>query len=279
MRQLHFQYHWAGRHYSVGYRAFGEETNPNVLFCVHGISRNARDFDAIGEALSDLYYVIAVDMPGRGQSEWFEDKSQYGDALYDTVIGDLIMMCGARKVDWIGTSMGGNIGMRIAAMENSPIRKLVLNDIGPYVPEAGRRANGASFGLDPRFATEAEGIRWVRENRSAFGPFDDAGWEKFGRDSLRPISDTEWGLDYDPGLAQNRSLATTDTWEQWEQIACPVLAVWGLDSLLLTAETVERMRTTGPKAEIYEVAGVGHCPGLTDDRQIGVIREFLTRKV
>lgn len=277
MQQQFLQYYWYGQHYTVGYRTHGEATNPNVLICVHGISRNARDFDVIAEALSDLYYVVAVDMPGRGQSEWMDDKSLYGNPLYDTVVGEIIAMTGAQQVDWIGTSMGGSIGMRIAAMETSPIRKLVLNDIGPYVPAEGRRDNGASFGLDNRFASEAEGIAWVRENRTAFGPFTEAEWEQFGRDSLRQISDTEWGLDYDPGLAQSRSMGSTDSWDQWETIACPVLAVWGLESKLLTRDTVERMKTTGPKAEVLEVPGVGHCPSLVDDRQIGVIREFLAR--
>ncbi len=117
----------------------------------------------------------------------------------------------------------------------------------------------------------------MRENRTAFGPFTDADWLKFGRDSLRRISDEEWGLDYDPGLAQARADGDTDTWDQWEKIACPVVEIWGLDSKLLTAETIQRMKTTGPKAEVYEVTGAGHCPGLTDDRQIGVIREFLAR--
>ena len=275
MQQHYLQYHWYGQHYTVGYRAHGEASNPKVLVCVHGVSRNARDFDIVGEALSDFYYVIALDMPGRGQSEWLDDKSHYGNALYDTVAGEIIAMTGAVKVDWLGTSMGGHIGMRLAAMPGSPIRKLVLNDIGPVVPAAGRRANGANFGEDNRFASEAEGIQWVRENRTAFGPFTDAEWEQFGRDSLRRISDEEWGLDYDPGLAQTKTEGDTDTWEQWAQISCPVLEVWGLDSKLLTADTIQQMKTTGPKAEVYEVAGAGHCPGLTDDRQIGVIREFL----
>lgn len=277
MQQHFLQYHWDGQHYTVGYRAHGEASNPNVLLCVHGISRNARDFDTLGEALSDRYYVIALDMPGRGQSEWLEDKSQYGYPLYETVAGEVIAMTGAPQVDWIGTSMGGVIGMRVAAMENSPIRKLVLNDIGPFVPAEGRRQNGASFGLDNRFASEAEGVQWVRKNRTAFGPFTDAEWEKFGRDSLRKLSDTEWGLDYDPGLAQTRAMGDYDAWQQWERITCPVLEVWGTESALLTADTVERMKTTGSKAEVLEVPGVGHCPGLTKDRHIGVIREFLAR--
>jgi pimeloyl-ACP methyl ester carboxylesterase len=275
MQQHYLQYHWFGEHHTIGYRAFGDVHNRNVLLCVHGISRNARDFDDIAEALSDHYYVLALDMPGRGESEWLEDKGHYGYPLYETVVGEVIEMLGARQVDWIGTSMGGVIGMRIAAMEHSPIRRMVLNDIGPFIPAAGRRQNGASFGLDNRFASEADGIRWIRENRTAFGPFTDAEWEKFGRDSLRKIGDGEWGLDYDPGLAETRATGDYNAWDQWAKIACPVLCVWGLDSVLLTAETVERMQTTGPKAEVHRVAGAGHCPGLVNAKQIGAVRRFL----
>ncbi len=154
MQQHYLQYHLYGQHYTVGYRTHGEASNPNVLVCVHGVSRNARDFDIIGEVLSDTYYVIALDMPGRGQNDWLDDKSLYGYPLYETVAGEIIAMTEAPYVDWLGTSMGGHIGMRLAAMENSPIRKLVLNDIGLFVPAAGRRDNGASFGLDNRFASE-----------------------------------------------------------------------------------------------------------------------------
>lgn len=277
MQQHHLQYHWAGQHYQVGYRAHGGPSNPNVLVCVHGISRNARDFDTIGAALSEHYYVVAIDMPGRGQSDWMEDKSQYNYPLYETVAGEIIAMTGARQVDWIGTSMGGVIGMRVASTPGSPIRKLVLNDIGPHIPAEGRRQNSRVFGLDTRFKSEAEGIQWVRENRTAFGPFTEADWQKFGRDSLRKVSDGEWALDYDPGLGGVRSLDDYNAWDQWERITCPVLCVWGRESVLLTADTIERMKTTGPKAEVFEVPGVGHCPGLVDAAQIGAVRDFLTR--
>ena len=276
MQQHFLQYTWFGEHHSVGYRAYCDASNSNVLLCVHGVSRNARDFDTIGEALSQHYYVIAVDMPGRGQSDWLDEKGHYGYSLYETVAGEVIAMTGAAKVDWIGTSMGGIIGMRVAAMENSPIRKLVLNDIGPFIPAAGRSENGRLFGLDTRFASEAEGVQWVRENRTAFGPFTDAEWQKFGRDSLRQISPSEWALDYDPGLGETRATGDFNAWDLWAKIAGPVLCVWGKDSLLLTADTVERMRTTGPKAEIHAVPDVGHCPGLVDDDQIVAVRRFLT---
>jgi pimeloyl-ACP methyl ester carboxylesterase len=276
MQQHYLQYHWFGRHYSLGYRAHGDVTSPNVLLCVHGVSRNAKDFDVIAEALADHYHVIALDMPGRGQSEWLEEKGHYGQQLYEIVTGQIMGMTGAKQLDWLGTSMGGMLGMRVASREQSPIRRMVLNDIGPFVPAEGRAQNARVFGLDTRFASEAEGVAWIRENRTAFGPFTDAGWERFGRDSLRQISVDQWGLDYDPGLSQTSNTGDFQAWDQWEAITCPVLCVWGTDSTLLTADTVARMKVTGPKAQVFEVPGVGHCPGLTDAAQIGAVRDFLT---
>jgi pimeloyl-ACP methyl ester carboxylesterase len=277
MLQKSLSYCWNGAFHRLGYRQYGDPGNANVLICVHGISRNARDFDTIGEALADRYRVLAVDMPGRGDSDWLDDKSQYGYPLYHTCASHLIAASGAGQVDWIGTSMGGVIGMGLAAMPNTPIRRMVLNDIGPHIPAEGRKANGRVFGLDTRFTNETEGVEWVRENRTAFGPFTDTEWQKFGRDSLRKSAEGDWGLDYDPGLAQSRSLDDYNAWDVWERIKSPVLSVWGLESLLLTAGTIERMKATGPKAEVYEVPGVGHCPGLVDDAQIGAVRKFLLR--
>ncbi|MBL4719781.1 MAG: alpha/beta hydrolase [Alphaproteobacteria bacterium] len=217
-------------------------------------------------------------MPGRGASDWLEDNSAYGYPLYESVCAAMLARIGAEDVVWIGTSMGGNLGMRLASMAGTPISKLVLNDIGPFVPAEGRRNNQANFGKDPRFESEAAGIAHVRETRTVFGPFSDAGWEKFGRDSLRQLPDAQWTLHYDPGLSRPAgAIVDTENWQVWPKIKCPVLTIWGEESLLLTAPTVERMSTTGPKSELYSVPGIGHCPGLTTDDQIEVISAFLAR--
>lgn len=266
------------RFLTIRYREWGTADNPKTAICVHGLSRNRLDFDDLAAALSDEWRVFAVDMPGRGGSDWLDDKSAYGYPLYETVCAAMLARTGADEVAWIGTSMGGNLGMRLASRPRTPIAKLVLNDIGPFVPAAGRRDNQANFGKDPRFASEAVGIAHVRETRGVFGPFSDAEWEKFGRDSLRQLPDGQWTLQYDPGLSQpTGAIADSDNWDLWPRIACPVLTVWGQDSKLLLAPTVERMASTGPKSEIYPVPGVGHCPGLTTPDQIEAIQAFLAR--
>ena len=262
----------------VAYREWGRPDDDRVLICIHGLSRNGRDFDGLAAAMEDEYRVIAVDMPGRGDSDRFEDKTGYDRPAYLAVLGALIARIGAAQIDWVGTSMGGRLGMYLAAQPNTPIRRLVLNDIGPHTPAEGRRHNSLNFGTDPRFDSLEEGIRTVRETRTAFGPMTDKQWEKFAVDSLRKLDDGRYTYHYDPGIAvvsKREPIQSSENWDVWERIACPVLTLWGTDSKLLLAEDVERMASTGPRTKVLEVPGVGHCPALVDDRQIGAIRDFL----
>ena len=259
----------------ISYREWGNPANPDVAICVHGLSRNAKDFDDLAKALSPTRRIIAVDMPGRGESAWLADKSAYGWPLYDTVCAAALALANVPAVDWIGTSMGGILGMRLAAKRGAPIRRLVLNDIGPFIPAEGRAHNQADFGKDPRFADEAEGIDHVRRTRSVFGPYDEAGWEKFGRDSLRQLPDGQWTLHYDPGLASNAPITDTEMWELWPRIDAPTLTIWGVESKILNKATVDRMARSGPRSAVYPVEGVGHCPGLTTPDEISTIKEFL----
>lgn len=265
------------RYVKIAYREWGDPDNPKVAICVHGLSRNAKDFDDLARALAPDWRVLAVDMPGRGDSDWLDDKSAYGYPLYELACAGAIAVSGADSVAWIGTSMGGILGMRLAARPGAPIDRLVLNDIGPFIPAEGRKHNQANFGKDPRFETEAEAIKYVRETRSVFGPYSEAGWEKFGRDSLRRLEDGAWTLHYDPGLASNAPITDTDMWELWPKIDAPVLTIWGIESKILNSATVDRMTHTGPMSEVYGVPGVGHCPGLTEQDQIDAIAAFIGR--
>ena len=260
----------------IAYREWGPENASKVAICIHGLSRNMRDFDEFSNVISDSWRVLAVDMPGRGGSDWLDNKSSYNYELYEAVCAHAIAVSRAEKVVWIGTSMGGILGMRLAA-KGAPFSKLVLNDIGPFIPAEGRRHNQANFGKDPRFKTDEEGIAYIRDTRRTFGPFTEAGWKKFGRDSLRQLDDGNWTLHYDPGLASDAPISDTNMWELWPKIQVPVLTIWGEESLLLTASTVDRMAYSGPKTEVFSVAGVGHCPGLTTPSEISAIAEFIER--
>lgn len=264
----------------IRYRQWGAADNADVVICVHGLSRNRLDFDELGEALAGDWRVLVPDMPGRGGSGWLEDKTAYTQGLYRQVCATLIALSGARRVLWVGTSMGGIIGMSLAAEAASPIGALVINDIGPHVPAAGRRDNQASFGTDPRFADFDAAVAWHKVNRAAFGPMPEEAWRRMVEASVRRLDDGTYGLHYDPGLAVNSKrepVLSTEMWDVWQRIACPVLTIWGTESKLLLAEDLERMQEEGPGTAVLPVEGVGHAPVISGERVLGTIAGFLQR--
>ena len=261
-------------------RQWGDDGNPRVVICVHGLSRNRLDFDELGQSLGAEYRVLAPDMPGRGGSGWLADKSGYTHALYRRVCATLIALSGARELLWVGTSMGGIIGMSLAAEIGSPIVALVMNDIGPHVPAEGRRDNQASFGTDPRFADFDEAVAWHKANRPGFGPQSEAGWRQMTEASIRELDNGTLGLHYDPGLAVNSKrepVQSTVMWDSWQRITCPVMTIWGTASKLLLADDLERMQAEGPGTEVLPVEGVGHAPSISGPAIIGGIADFLGR--
>jgi len=257
------------------YREWGRPRNKRVLICVHGLSRNRLDFDAIAEALSDHYRVLSVDMPGRGGSDWMPNPGDYNYGFFQSILGSVIAVSGAETVDWIGTSMGGILGMGLASRPGSPINKLVLNDIGPFISGEARAANSDRAAAASVYDTEKQAIDFVLETRKAFGPFTKKAARKFARDSLVRSADGKWRLHYDPRIIHGRDASDADMWDQWNRITVPVLTLWGVESTLLSAETVERMRATGPRSQVHAIEGVGHCPGLTTEEEIERIRSFL----
>lgn len=262
----------------IRYREWGDPANWKVLICIHGLSRNRLDFDAVGQAFAADYRVIAADMPGRGGSGWLDDKSGYTMDLYVQVCATLLAVAGGELVDWIGTSMGGLIGMQVAAQANTPIRRLVINDIGPHIPAEGRRDNAAGFGSDPRFASIDDAVDWHRQYRAGFGPMSDQGWLEMTMASLRQNDDGSYALHYDPGLAVNQNAGAAediDIWPVWERIRCPVMTIWGTASKLLLEADVELMKQRGPGTVVLPVEGVGHAPAVAGDHVLGGIRRFL----
>ena len=261
----------------LSYREWGDPDNANVLVCVHGLSRNRLDFDTIAAALSDHYRVIAVDMPGRGGSDWLPNAKDYNYPYFLTVMVAVIARSGAESIDWIGTSMGGILGIQLASRIGTPIRRMVLNDIGPFISGESRAGNTAIAAAASTYDTEEEAIAFVLEARKAFGPFTPEAAQKFARDTLARTEDGRWRLHYDPEIIHGRDSSDAVMWDRWDQITIPVLTLWGKDSTLLSADTVEKMQTTGPKTELLAIDGVGHCPGLTSAREIDTVREFLLR--
>ena len=276
----------AGLH-RMAYKEWGAPDNPDVLVCVHGVTRVSDDFDDLARALADRYRVICPDVVGRGRSGRLRNPELYVVPQYVsdmvTLLARVLASGERQKVDWVGTSMGGLIGMGLASLPDSPIQRLVLNDIGPVLDPVALNRIGDYIGQDLRFPTFEEGARFVREVSQPFGPHTDAQWDKMARDVLRQDADGEWVRHYDMGLALPFRAATPESvaadgkmlWAAYDAIRCPTLVVRGELSDLLSRETAHEMTQRGPRAQLAQIAGVGHAPMLMQDDQIALVRQFL----
>jgi pimeloyl-ACP methyl ester carboxylesterase len=263
----------------VVWHEWGDPENPRTAICVHGLTRTGRDFDVLGEALARSHRVLAVDMPGRGRSEWLSVKADYVYTTYLTTLTALIAASGAESVDWVGTSMGGLLGIVMAAQPGTPIARLVVNDVGPTIEQAALVRIGAYVGADPTFATERELLAYVR-TISPFGPHTEAQWEHLVRTTTSRRPDGRFGFVYDPGISVpfREAAARADVWPLWDAITCPTLLLRGADSDLLSATTARAMAERGPKPRLVEFAGVGHAPTLLVRDQVQAVIDFLRNR-
>jgi pimeloyl-ACP methyl ester carboxylesterase len=273
-------YRLAGKFYRLAFEEWGDRDAPPVL-CVHGLTRNGRDFDALASALAGSRRVICVDLPGRGHSDWLDDPMLYQAQHYVTALTHLLAWIG-RDVAWIGTSLGGICGMIVTAADGAPVTRLVLNDVGPFIPAAAlRRVRDyvVSSGDSPRMVrfSDIEAIeRHLRIVHAPFGPLSDAQWTELARNSARALPDGRFTMHYDPKIAEplrDTEPEDVDMWELWDRIRVPRLAIRGETSDLLLPETLGRMQASGALA--YVVPVTGHAPMLLDPPQIEVIRSFL----
>ncbi|MBU6484515.1 MAG: alpha/beta hydrolase [Betaproteobacteria bacterium] len=273
----HFRGLSAHGFHRVVYYEWGAHDNPAVVVCVHGVGRNGRDFDVLGEALAPTHRVLAVDMPGRGASDWLAEPMDYVFPTYLGTLTALIAASGAEHIAWVGTSMGGLLGIVAAAQPDSPVARLVVNDVGPVVEPGALARIGQYFGSDPSFGTFGELETYVRSISAPFGPLTDAQWEHVVRSNARQRPDGRWGLAYDPRIAVTfrAQPAPPDLWPLWDAIRCPTLVLRGAESDLLSAATAGEMSRRGPCPQVIEVAGVGHAPMLLDPDQVGVVVSFI----
>jgi pimeloyl-ACP methyl ester carboxylesterase len=217
-------------------------------------------------------------MPGRGKSEWLGVAADYGYPLYLTDITALLARLDAERIDWVGTSMGGLIGMLFAALPNAPIGKLVINDVGALVPKAGIERIAAYVGLDPGFGDLAAFEAVLRRVHAPFGPLSDAQWHHLATHSSRRKPDGSIGFNYDPKIAEAFRQGPIDDvalWASWDAVTCPVLVLRGAQSDMLLASDAAAMTQRGPRAKLVEFAGIGHAPALMAEDQIAAIRDFL----
>jgi pimeloyl-ACP methyl ester carboxylesterase len=262
----------------MAYTEWGDPSNPKVLLCVHGLTRNGRDFDFLAQALLDEYRVVCPDVVGRGRSDWLGVKKDYGFPLYVSDMVTLLARLDATTVHWVGTSMGGIIGMLLAGLPHSPISRLVLNDVGPVITATSLQRIGEYVGRAPTFPTMQDAEAWIRAVAAPFGALTDAQWEHLTRYSVRPV-EGGFAMVYDPGLGdafrEMPIVTNIDLWDAYRAVRCPTLAIRGAESDLLERSTFEQMGESGPRARLEEIAGVGHAPMFMDDAQIGLVRGFL----
>jgi pimeloyl-ACP methyl ester carboxylesterase len=276
----------AGLH-RMSYKEWGDENNPNVLVCVHGVTRVADDFDSMAQALAGDYRVIAPDIVGRGRSGWLKNPQLYRIPQYVSDIVTLlarVLPDGERQgVDWFGTSMGGLIGLGLASLPDNPIRKLILNDIGPVLAPMALQRIGDYIGQDLRFDSFEAGAQFIRDVSLTFGQHTEEEWRKLATDVLRQDKDGKWVRHYDMGLALPFRSATPESaeadeamlWAAYDAVKCPTLLIRGAESDLLSPETAAVMTQRGPKATLVEIPDVGHAPTFIHDDQIAIVKKFL----
>jgi pimeloyl-ACP methyl ester carboxylesterase len=258
--------------------AFAEFGNPaaDAVVCVHGLTRNGRDFDPLAERLADRYHVICPDLPGRGHSEWLPEGALYQPPSYVAALSHLLAWIN-KPVAWIGTSLGGICGMMIAAGTNTPITRLVLNDIGSFIPAAALARIRDYVGNGPTTFPDIKALEaHLRRIHAPFGALSDAQWAHLARHSARAVLGGEFALHYDPAIIEPIRSATpqdADLSMVWSAIKVPVLAIRGAESDLLLPSTLETMARSGARTLVVE--GAGHAPALMDAPTIAAIAAFL----
>lgn len=290
----------AGLH-RMAYWEWGAADNDKILLCVHGLTRTGRDFDSLAQALKQEYRVICPDVVGRGKSDWLLDPNAYQVPQYVSDMVNLIAKLQPKTLDWVGTSMGGLIGLGlVGAMVNSkqmranrgefglgeaaylPLNKMVLNDVGPGLNMSGLNRIIDYVGQPKEFDDFEDAIEYVRTTSAGFGPHDAAGWADLTKYVFNHQG-TKWVKHYDLRLAQPFALQTPEVmqaaeailWHAWQNLPGKSLILRGADSDILRADTAEQMLATNAKASLVEFAGVGHAPTITSQDQIQAVCDFL----
>lgn len=266
----------------MAYWEWGAATNPRVLVCVHGLSRQGRDFDTLARDLCGDYRVVCPDVVGRGRSDWLADPMGYAVPAYVADMVTLLARLDAEQVDWVGTSMGGLIGLGVASLAGSPVRRLVLNDVGPAIEWQAIERIGTYLGQPVHWRTLDEAADAMAAVSQGFGPHTREQWLALSRPQLRPDGEG-FKPHYDPAIAVPFRALTPEIaaageamlWQGYERLRCPTLLLRGAESDLLSHATAQRMTERGPRARLHEFAGVGHAPMLVQPEQRQVVRDFL----
>ena len=266
----------------MAYWEWGDAANPKVLVCVHGLTRQGRDFDTLARAMCGEYRVVCPDVVGRGRSDWLKNPASYAIPQYVADMVTLLARLDVAQVHWVGTSMGGLIGMGLAALPQSPIRRLVLNDVGPAIEFPALARIGTYVGQPAHWKTVDAAAEALRAISLGFGPHTPEQWLALTRPQLKPDGEG-YKPHYDPAIGAPFKTVTPELaaageaqlWQAYDALRCPTLVLRGAESDLLSRATADAMAQRGPRARVHEIAGVGHAPTLVQADQVAVVREFL----
>jgi len=266
----------------LAFYEWGDITSSPIV-CVHGLTRNGRDFDYLASELSRTHRVIAIDIAGRGLSENLPKPEWYENGVYMRDVLALMERLNIQACDYVGTSMGGIIGMMIASFQPQKITRLVLNDIGAEIPKAGLLRIASYTGRAPAFQTTADAENWLRIVMQPFGVQSEEHWQHFFRHTIRQGAGGKMSLACDPaialnlraGLEQVKDLDALSLWPIWEHVACPTLVLRGATSDILSHETLLRMQENHSVMQFAEFSGIGHAPTLMEEEQIKTVQRFL----
>jgi len=271
-RGLHRMAHWE----------WGDTANPRVLLCVHGLTRQGRDFDTLARALCADYRVVCPDVVGRGRSEWLADPMTYAVPQYVADMVTLLARLNAQSVDWVGTSMGGLIGLGVAALKGSPLRRFVINDVGPTIEPAAIARIGGYVGRAATWPSLDEAADALWEISQGFGPHTREQWLALTEPQLqyeggvfKPRSDPAIALSFKAVTPQMAQAGEALLWQAWDSLTLPTLLLRGAQSDLLSAQTAQAMTQRGPRARLVQFDGVGHAPMLVQPDQVAAVRDFL----
>ena len=268
----------AGLH-RIAYREWGDARNRDVLVCVHGLTRSSRDFDELARTLCGQFRIVCPDVAGRGDSDRLADAKLYTWAQYVADMVTLLARLDVESVNWLGTSMGGFVGMALAAQAGSPVKKLVLNDAAPVIGKAALERIGSYLGQARSFASLEEAEQYVRAVAAPFGPHTDAQWRFLAETWVRRNEDGGWRPHYDTRIAEAYRATMPDKdlelWHLYDAVRCPTLLVRGELSDVVSRQAAAEMTRRGPKAKVAEIRGVGHAPTLLQPDQIALVRDFL----
>lgn len=268
-----------GGFHDMVYSDWGPQTAQKTVLCVHGLTRNGQDFNRLANALAkDGVRVLAPDIVGRGRSDWLGPLAAYEIPQYINDLTVLLASEGLHAVDWLGTSMGGLIGFAVATMAGHPIQRLMVNDVGPFLPATALSRIADYVGVLWEFDDFDQGLDHVMRAYAPFGLTEAADWRELAEISLKRRPDGKWSQNYDPRIAEPFKAGSEqdiDMWALWDRISVPTGVLRGAESDLLSAETAQQMTTRGPKAKLVTFPNCGHAPALMEAQQIDVVRDWI----